>query len=120
MLGSLTLGGFALQVFLPLSEKLISGRNVKAPSHRVRDSLPTLRLVSRESVSAEVQELVLQPELPGPGYIGSMNITGAIMGWSLPKTETPVQNEVRLDSPICCAHFYEDLLVRFDSADLFE
>ena len=87
-----------MQVFLPFDDKYVSGRVVEAPSLSSGGQLPTIELVERKQVSSKVQELVLQPKLPGPGYIGSINVTGVIVDWSLPKTETPAQNEVHISS----------------------
>ena len=85
-----------MQVFLPFDDKYISGKVVKAPSLGSGGQLPSIQLVTRQQRAAEVEEVVLQPKLPGPGYIGSINITGPILDWSLPKTETPAQNKVGL------------------------
>lgn len=75
-----------VQTLLPFDEDQISGDVFKAPATRVPKQLPRIELVGRTDVTQGVQQLTLQPSLPGRGYFGSINITASIIEWSLPPT----------------------------------
>ena len=93
----LTLHGASLQTLFPFSEDYVSSMVLEAPGLGTAAKLPRLE-VSREILPAGTQLIKIQPKLPGPGYFGSINVTGPILNWSLPKPVDPGKNTVRLMS----------------------
>ena len=83
-----------MQTFFPFNEDYISSRIVQAPKISKRIPLPRIELVKREKVSSDVEQLTFQPHLPGPGFLGSINVTASVLDWSLPKTASSSQYKV--------------------------
>ena len=72
----------------------MSSTLIAAPGPPAVGRLPSVELQSRDSLEGVRQRLTLQPHLPGPGYFGSINVTGRMLEWSYPRTETASQNTV--------------------------
>ena len=83
-----------MQTLFPLNEDYVSSTLIAAPEPPFVGPYPSVELLSRDSLEGGRQRLILQLHLPGPGYFGSMNVTGRVLEWSYPHTETASQNTV--------------------------
>jgi len=83
-----------VQTLFPFNEDYVTSTLMTAPGPPAHSRLPCVELLSREALGDGKERLTLQPHLPGPGYFGSMNVTGRVLEWSFPRTETASQNMV--------------------------